>query len=184
MFFKGHGAQVVDKDADEEDGFDEILIPADYRDNGPIFDDELYHLFITQVQPGVHVVAVIDSCHSGSALDLPYICNVGDEEIHRDEAFKMPIDGTGAAKKRKTKEKKKKKKKDKDPSKKKKKKKKSKDADAEEALMEEEDQEQNYGEEEEAYDDEDEREDANVEVERETEKKKKKKLFGFGKKKK
>jgi hypothetical protein len=183
---------VIDENADEEDGFDEILIPADYRDNGPIFDDELYHLFITQVQPGVHVVAVIDSCHSGSAMDLPYICNVGDEEIHRDELFKMPIDGTGAAKKRKTKAKKKKKKKEKDPSKKekdptkkekdptkkKKKKKKPKDSDAEEALME--DQEQYDGEEDAANDD----EDANVEEEREAEPKKKKKLFGFGKKKK
>eukprot|EP00980_Cylindrotheca_fusiformis_P015142 scaffold4183_cov137-Cylindrotheca_fusiformis.AAC.5 len=134
----------------------------------------------SQVQSGVHVVAVIDSCHSGTAMDLPYICTVGDEEFHRDEAFNMPLDGTGAAKKRKTKEKKKKKKKDKDkdkdPNKKKKKKKKSKDADAEEALLDEEDHEENY-EGEEGDEDEEEYQ----EEERESEaKKKKKKLFGFG----
>jgi len=167
IHFSGHGSQVIDRDSNEGDGFDEVLIPGDYRDSGPIFDDEIYHLFVTQVQAGVHVVAVIDCCHSGTAMDLPYVCQAGEEEIHVDDAFRMPVDGSGGIKERLMKpsgKKKKKKKKDKDngeeaPKKKKKKKKKPVE-----------------GEEDDEY--------AEEEREPEADKKKKKRFFGFGKKKK
>ena len=103
--FTGHGSQIADRDNEEEDGFDETLIPGDYVDAGPIIDDEIYSMFVTKVSAGVHVVAMIDCCHSGTALDLPYVCNVGDGEIHRDEGFKMPIvDKVKKEKKKKKKE--------------------------------------------------------------------------------
>ena len=104
--FAGHGSQIADRANEEEDGFDETLIPGDYADAGPIVDDEIYSWFVTKVSPGVHVVAMIDCCHSGTALDLPYVCNVGDGEIHRDEGFKMPIIDEVPAKKEKKKKKK------------------------------------------------------------------------------
>ncbi|KAL3931352.1 MAG: hypothetical protein SGBAC_011348 [Bacillariaceae sp.] len=166
IHFSGHGSQVVDRDSNEGDGFDEVLIPGDYKDSGPIFDDEIYHLFVTQVQAGVNVVAVIDCCHAGTAMDLPYVCQAGDEEIHVDDTFRMPVDGSGGIKERSMKtsgKKKKKKKKDNgEEAPKKKKKKKKKPLEGEE-------------------DD----EDAEEEREPESDKKKKKKgFFGFGKKKK
>jgi hypothetical protein len=41
-FFTGHGGQIVDTSGDEDDGFDEILIPGDYKESGQIVDDEIY----------------------------------------------------------------------------------------------------------------------------------------------
>jgi hypothetical protein len=41
-FFTGHGGQIVDTSGDEDDGFDEILIPGDYKTSGQIVDDEIY----------------------------------------------------------------------------------------------------------------------------------------------
>ena len=35
---KGHGGQIEDLDGDEDDGFDEILIPGDFHENGHIVD--------------------------------------------------------------------------------------------------------------------------------------------------
>ena len=46
---KGHGGQMEDKSGDEDDGFDEILIPVDYKENGQIVDDEIYEEFVTKV---------------------------------------------------------------------------------------------------------------------------------------
>jgi hypothetical protein len=68
---------------------DEALIPGDYKKSGHILDDELYAQFVTQVPAGVHVVCIIDCCHSGSAMDLPYICDVGDEQLRYKEGFNL-----------------------------------------------------------------------------------------------
>ena len=37
----GHGGQQEDLDGDEEDGFDETLIPVDFDKNGHIIDDDI-----------------------------------------------------------------------------------------------------------------------------------------------
>ena len=39
------------------------------------------------------MVAVIDCCHSGTAMDLPYVCNVGDTEIRQKADFTIPASG-------------------------------------------------------------------------------------------
>ena len=72
--FSGHGSQSVDFGKDEIDGFDETLCPVDYEVNGMISDDEVNDTIIRPLPPGVKLHAVIDSCHSGSSLDLPYVC--------------------------------------------------------------------------------------------------------------
>lgn len=57
-------------------------------------DDWIYSEFVTKVRAGVHVVCIIDCCHSGTAMDLPFVCNPGDTEIRRDEGFKkIPASG-------------------------------------------------------------------------------------------
>ena len=40
---------------------------------GHIVDDEMHRIMVQSLQPGVRLTAIFDSCHSGSALDLPYI---------------------------------------------------------------------------------------------------------------
>ncbi|KAK5125193.1 hypothetical protein LTR85_000869 [Meristemomyces frigidus] len=71
--YSGHGGQTPDLDGDEEDGYDEVIYPVDFRQAGHIVDDEMHRIMVQPLQPGVRLTAIFDSCHSGSALDLPYI---------------------------------------------------------------------------------------------------------------
>ncbi|KAI6377113.1 hypothetical protein MCOR25_002610 [Pyricularia grisea] len=71
--YSGHGGQTKDLDGDEEDGYDEVIYPVDFRQTGHITDDEMHRIMVMPLQPGVRLTAIFDSCHSGTALDLPYI---------------------------------------------------------------------------------------------------------------
>jgi len=71
--YSGHGGQTEDLDGDEEDGYDEVVYPVDFRQAGHIVDDEMHEIMVRPLKPGVRLTAIFDSCHSGSALDLPYI---------------------------------------------------------------------------------------------------------------
>jgi hypothetical protein len=64
--YSGHGTYVPDVDGDEIDGLDEALCPYDLTTGGgPLLDDEIHALFAAR-KPGVHLVLVADSCHSGT----------------------------------------------------------------------------------------------------------------------
>ncbi|KFH71570.1 hypothetical protein MVEG_01868 [Podila verticillata NRRL 6337] len=71
--FSGHGGQTEDLDGDEDDGFDETIYPVDHERAGTIVDDTLHAIMVRPLPPGCRLTAVMDCCHSGSALDLPYI---------------------------------------------------------------------------------------------------------------
>ena len=71
--YSGHGGQTEDLDGDEDDGYDEVIYPVDFRQAGHIVDDEMHRVMVQSLMPGVRLTAIFDSCHSGSALDLPYI---------------------------------------------------------------------------------------------------------------
>jgi len=71
--YSGHGGQTKDLDGDEEDGYDEVIYPVDFRTAGHIVDDDMHDIMVKQLKAGVRLTAIFDSCHSGSALDLPYI---------------------------------------------------------------------------------------------------------------
>ncbi|KAL1894665.1 Ca(2+)-dependent cysteine protease [Ceratocystis pirilliformis] len=71
--YSGHGGQTKDLDGDEDDGYDEVIYPVDFKNNGHIVDDQMHHIMVRSLPAGVRLTAIFDSCHSGSALDLPYI---------------------------------------------------------------------------------------------------------------
>jgi len=71
--YSGHGGQTPDLDGDEDDGYDEVIYPVDFRVQGHIVDDQMHDVMVKPLAPGVRLTAIFDSCHSGSALDLPYI---------------------------------------------------------------------------------------------------------------
>ncbi|KAI1180980.1 caspase domain-containing protein [Nemania sp. FL0916] len=71
--YSGHGGQTKDLDGDEDDGYDEVIYPVDFRQVGHITDDEMHRIMVRPLQAGVRLTAIFDSCHSGTALDLPYI---------------------------------------------------------------------------------------------------------------
>jgi hypothetical protein len=70
--FSGHGAQVRDPAGDEDDGMNETILPCDHGSVGMIVDDELNAALINPLQANVKLHALIDACHSGSALDLEW----------------------------------------------------------------------------------------------------------------
>jgi predicted Abi (CAAX) family protease len=68
----GHGIGIKDDDYDEEDGMDETLVPSDFNKSGLIRDDDVLTTLVKPMARGVFVTAIMDCCHSGTILDLPY----------------------------------------------------------------------------------------------------------------
>ena len=64
--YSGHGTYVPDLNGDEVDGLDEGLCPYDLQTGGQaLLDDEIHELFDAR-KPGVRLVLISDSCHSGT----------------------------------------------------------------------------------------------------------------------
>mmetsp|Transcript_17145 Transcript_17145/g.42337 ORF Transcript_17145/g.42337 Transcript_17145/m.42337 type:complete len:263 (-) Transcript_17145:543-1331(-) len=73
--FSGHGAQQEDPRGLEEDGMNETILPVDWKRAGMITDDEIGTLLVQTLPDGVRLTALMDSCHSGTGLDLPFSWN-------------------------------------------------------------------------------------------------------------
>ncbi|KAG2032334.1 caspase domain-containing protein [Suillus americanus] len=71
--YSGHGGQVPDNYGDKVDGLDEVIYPVDYKKAGLIVDDEMHLIMVKSLPAGCRLTAIFDSCHSGTALDLPYM---------------------------------------------------------------------------------------------------------------
>jgi hypothetical protein len=67
--FSGHGSRVPDQDNDENDPWDETLVPYDSRTakGYDIRDDEIDDLFAELSQFTANATFIFDSCHSGTA---------------------------------------------------------------------------------------------------------------------
>ncbi|GKD97592.1 metacaspase-1 [Tanacetum coccineum] len=74
--FSGHGSQQRNYTGDEIDGFDETLCPMDFVTQGMIVDDEINATMVKPLPHGVKLHAIIDACHSGTMLDLPFLCRM------------------------------------------------------------------------------------------------------------
>eukprot|EP00927_Polykrikos_kofoidii_P047788 TRINITY_DN42070_c0_g1_i1.p1 TRINITY_DN42070_c0_g1~~TRINITY_DN42070_c0_g1_i1.p1 ORF type:complete len:636 (+),score=146.11 TRINITY_DN42070_c0_g1_i1:66-1910(+) len=70
--YSGHGSQQAGS-FNEADGKDETLVPGDYQQAGMLVDDEIFDLIVTPLQSGVKLTIILDCCHSGTAVDLPFI---------------------------------------------------------------------------------------------------------------
>ena len=72
IHYSGHGSHIRDCDGDEEDGFDEVLVPLDYE-HGVISDDFINKYFISRISnDNVKIYIFSDSCHSGTVMDLEF----------------------------------------------------------------------------------------------------------------
>jgi peptidoglycan hydrolase-like protein with peptidoglycan-binding domain len=65
LTYSGHGGQVADVNTEEQDSQDETWVLWDRQ----LLDDELYALW-SRFAPGVRVVMLSDSCHSGTVLRM------------------------------------------------------------------------------------------------------------------
>jgi len=77
LHYSGHGGQQEDTSGDEQYGKDDTLIPCDFSSAGQIIDDELYDHLVKPLPPGCRMWVILDCCHSGTALDLPFKAQVG-----------------------------------------------------------------------------------------------------------
>ncbi|KAI8532280.1 hypothetical protein RHMOL_Rhmol11G0201300 [Rhododendron molle] len=80
FFYSGLGSQVPDFDGDEADGFDESLCPVDYHTEGKILDDEINATIVRPLPYGAKLHAIIDTCRSGTFLDLPFMCMMNNRQ--------------------------------------------------------------------------------------------------------
>ncbi|KAL7550275.1 hypothetical protein ACHAWF_013513, partial [Thalassiosira exigua] len=69
LHHSGHGTKLRDGNSDEEDGYDETLLPHDFQMRGTqlsgmIRDDDLYKILIKGLPDGEHMVSLVDCCHS------------------------------------------------------------------------------------------------------------------------
>ncbi|KAJ8603633.1 hypothetical protein CTAYLR_007580 [Chrysophaeum taylorii] len=75
--FSGHGAQQEDDDGEEADGYDETIVPCDFKRQGQITDDTLWQRIVQPLPEGSRLTSIMDCCHSGTGLDLPFNYVVG-----------------------------------------------------------------------------------------------------------
>lgn len=62
-----------DPDGDRESGFDDTIVPFDFETNGQIDSDTLHRHVVSKLPQNSTLFVVFDCCHSGSALELPYV---------------------------------------------------------------------------------------------------------------
>ena len=68
--YSGHGGRVRDTNGDEVTGLDSCIYPVNNGTIETIIDDELRARLAGKIPAGSKCFVVLDSCHSGSAVDL------------------------------------------------------------------------------------------------------------------
>jgi hypothetical protein len=68
FYFSGHGSYTYDKNGDESDNKDEMIISSDLQG---VIDDEIKQI-LTTMKSGVTLFGLFDSCHSGTMFDLKF----------------------------------------------------------------------------------------------------------------
>jgi hypothetical protein len=56
-------------------------------------DDDILEILVKQLKTGVNTTVLIDCCHAGTVMDLPYVYGADDEKMHRENGFNFQ-DGT------------------------------------------------------------------------------------------
>lgn len=73
--YSGHGGLLSPQGnafKNTQNNHDETLYPVDHERSGQIRDFSLFNHFVKPMAAGVTVTCVMDCCHSGAVLDLPY----------------------------------------------------------------------------------------------------------------
>ncbi|TQW00548.1 metacaspase [Cordyceps javanica] len=77
--YSGHGGQVRDPTGQRPSGILDTICPVDFEERGQIDSDTLHQHLVSRMPPNSTLFAILDCCHSGSALELPYVYKTDDE---------------------------------------------------------------------------------------------------------
>jgi hypothetical protein len=72
LHYSGHGSREKDLNGDEVSGYDSVMCPSDMKTAGTILDDDIFTLVAAPIPRGAELFALMDCCHSGTIMDLPY----------------------------------------------------------------------------------------------------------------
>lgn len=80
IHYSGHGSNIInknDKNENNSEKKDQLMVPVDYLKNGFIKDDELLDIIKNSK---CRTMIIADCCHSGTIFDLPFSFQYNDEE--------------------------------------------------------------------------------------------------------
>lgn len=74
LHYSGHGGQLRALiDGTEPNNLNDTIVPVDYEASGQIRDEDLKKILVEPIRgTGASLRAVLDSCHSGTGIDLKY----------------------------------------------------------------------------------------------------------------
>jgi hypothetical protein len=73
LHYSGHGGQVQDPTGNHPSGLLDTICPVDFRTSGQIDSDTLHTHLVSRLPPSSTLFVILDCCHSGSALELPFV---------------------------------------------------------------------------------------------------------------
>jgi len=73
LHYSGHGGQIADVDGNRSTGVDDTIVPVDFETRGQISSTLLHEHLVTRMAPDCTLFIIMDCCHSGSAVELPYV---------------------------------------------------------------------------------------------------------------
>ncbi|KIV95159.1 hypothetical protein, variant [Exophiala mesophila] len=76
LHYSGHGGQVPGQ---RETGFDDTIVPVDFESMGMIDSGTLHRHLVSALAPACTLVILFDCCHSGSAVELPFVYRTDEE---------------------------------------------------------------------------------------------------------
>jgi len=73
LHYSGHGGQVRDPTGNHPSGLLDTICPVDFSTRGQIDSDTLHTHLVSRLPPSSTLFVILDCCHSGSALELPFV---------------------------------------------------------------------------------------------------------------
>ena len=73
LHYSGHGGQIEDVDGNRTTGVDDTIVPVDFETRGQISSTLLHEHLVTRMAPDCTLFIIMDCCHSGSAVELPFV---------------------------------------------------------------------------------------------------------------
>jgi hypothetical protein len=74
LHYSGHGGLIADVDGNRgAGGMDNTIVPVDFEQRGQISSTVLHERLVTCMAAECTLFVIMDCCHSGSALELPFV---------------------------------------------------------------------------------------------------------------